>query len=279
MIEIPEARALANQINEHLTGKKISNVMTEQSVHKFAWYHGDPKDYGPLLTGRVITGGEAYGGLVEINAGQVTILVGDGVNLRYHDAGAAGPKKHQLLLEFEDGSALSASVQMYGGIWCFPVDTFKNPYYLVAKEKPSPLTHEFDRPYFSRILEAEGCGKLSTKAFLVTEQRIPGLGNGVLQDILWNARLHPRRKMNSLEEYEIENLFAALKETLKKMSELRGRDTEKDLFGNAGGYRTVMSKNNQEAICPQCGKDITKENYLGGSIYYCSACQSCQENN
>lgn|GEM_PF-2077218 len=30
------------------------------------------------------------------------------------------------------------------------------------------------------------------KAFLATEQRIPGLGNGVLQDILWTARIHPK---------------------------------------------------------------------------------------
>ena len=40
--------------------------------------------------------------------------------------------------------------------------------------------------------------KLTAKAFLATEQRIPGLGNGVLQDILWDAGIDPRFDMRSL---------------------------------------------------------------------------------
>jgi formamidopyrimidine-DNA glycosylase len=43
---------------------------------------------------------------------------------------------------------------------------------------------------------------LSAKAFLATEQRIPGLGNGVLQDILFTAGIHPKRKMAAISEEE-----------------------------------------------------------------------------
>lgn len=72
-----------------------------------------------------------------------------------------------------------------------------NPYYLVAKEKPSPLSEQFDYPYFLNILSAPSAEKLSAKAVLATEQRIPGIGNGVLQDILYNAGLHPKRKVGT----------------------------------------------------------------------------------
>jgi len=57
------------------------------------------------------------------------------------------------------------------------------------------------------------------------------------------------------------------------MAEKGGRDTEKDIYGVSGGYKTIMSSKNVEAICPACGEPIIKEAYMGGSIYYCSGCQ------
>jgi len=40
MIEIPEADALARQLNETVTGKTITRVKAAHSPHKFAWYQG-----------------------------------------------------------------------------------------------------------------------------------------------------------------------------------------------------------------------------------------------
>ena len=115
--------------------------------------------------------------------------------------------------------------------------------------------------------------KLSAKAALATEQRIPGLGNGVLQDILWNARISPRRKVNTLSAQRTHDLYTSLTTTLAEMTRLGGRDTEKDLFGKPGGYLTIMSAKNAGAPCPDCGSPIRKEAYLGGSVYCCRDCQ------
>ncbi|MDF2870055.1 MAG: Formamidopyrimidine-DNA glycolase, binding, partial [Anaerocolumna sp.] len=52
-----------------------------------------------------------------------------------------------------------------------------------------------------------------------------------------------------------------------------GRDTEKDLYGNPGGYITYMSKNTYGEPCTKCGYQIRKENFLGGTVYYCEHCQ------
>ena len=115
------------------------------------------------------------------------------------------------------------------------------------------------------------------KAFLATEQRIPGLGNGVLQDILFRAGVHPRRRMNTLSVSQVDTLFDAVKTTLAEMTRLGGRDTEKDLFGNPGRYRTLLSRNTVEKPCPVCGAPIEKAAYLGGTVYYCPACQPLGE--
>jgi formamidopyrimidine-DNA glycosylase len=115
--------------------------------------------------------------------------------------------------------------------------------------------------------------KLSAKAFLATEQRVPGLGNGVLQDILWTARIHPKRKMATLSEKDVDAMFQAVKQVLAEMTAQGGRDTERDLFGHPGGYQTVLSRNTVDTPCPACGTIIRKEAYLGGAIYYCAGCQ------
>ena len=114
---------------------------------------------------------------------------------------------------------------------------------------------------------------LSLKAFLATEQRIPGLGNGVLQDILLVARLHPKTKLACLGAAEKQRLFESVKKTLAQMTALGGRDTEKDLFGRSGGYRTLLCAGTYAAGCPVCGGAVVKEAYMGGSVYYCPVCQ------
>ena len=115
--------------------------------------------------------------------------------------------------------------------------------------------------------------QLSAKAFLATEQRIPGLGNGVLQDILFNAGIHPKRKISTLDETERRTLFDSIKSTLEEMTGQGGRDTEKDLFGEPGGYRVKMGKDGMGKPCPVCGGQVVKEAYMGGSVYYCEGCQ------
>ena len=221
-----------------------------------------------------IDSARAFGMMVEISLSRSTLVFSDGVRLRWHPQAGPVPKKHQLLLYFDDGTSLSASLSMYGGLYCWDKGVvFDYDYYTIAKEKPSPLSEAFDAAYFEDLLAPEDVQKLSLKAALATEQRIPGLGNGSLQDILWQARLNPRRKVNELTDQEVEALFTSLKTTLAEMAEKGGRSTEKDLFGQPGGYPVVMYAKNKGKPCPRCGDEIKKESYLGGSVYTCPTCQ------
>ena len=272
MIELPEAAVLAEQINRTISGKSIKSVTAAQSPHKFAWYFGDPQEYRGLLTGKTIRGAVSHGGHLEIAAGSARILFSDGVNVRYFENRERLPDKHQLLLELDDGSFLAGSVQMYGGLSAFPEGKNDNEYYLEAREKPSPLSDRFDEAYFDSLFSAD-TARLSLKALLATEQRIPGLGNGVLQDILFKAKMHPKKKVSTLSAADRRVLFDTIKTTLSEMAARGGRDTENDLSGAPGGYKTILSRNTVGRPCPECGTSIQKETYMGGSIYYCATCQ------
>ena len=271
MIELPEAVVYADQINQTLSGKRVVQAVANQSPHKFAWYTGDPAEYNHRLAGKVIGQSAGCAGSVEVQAGDITLILS--TNLTYYAPGAKLPPKHQLWLEFEDGSALVATIQMWGGLFCVGVGEECNfGDYQLAKNKPSPLTDAFDRAYFDTLFNEE-TPKLSAKAFLATMQRIPGLGNGVLQDILWTAKIHPKCKMGSLPEADLQLMYTAVKDVLKAMVAGGGRDTDKDLFDRPGGYTTILSKFTVGKPCPACGEIIRKEPYLGGSIYYCPGCQ------
>ena len=274
MIELPEAITLSKQLNDTIKGKTVSKVVAAHTKQKLTWYYGDPKDYHHILQDKKIEKTVAFGGFVEIAAQNKKILFRDGVNLRFIKAGAPIPEKHQLFLEFTDQSILLASVQMYGGVGCFKDNELNNSYYTVAKEKPSPLSKEFDEEYFETLLHKGQVQNLSLKAFLATEQRIPGIGNGVLQDILFNAKLHPKQKISSLSTKQTKGLFASIKTTLDEMTKNNGRDTERDLFGRPGEYKTKMCKNTVGKRCGVCGSTILKNNYMGGSIYFCPGCQT-----
>ena len=79
--------------------------------------------------------------------------------------------------------------------------------------------------------------------------------------------------MADVNEEEYHKMYDAVKSVLREMADKGGRDTEKDLFGQKGGYSTILSKNTLWSPCPRCSYELRKGNYLGGTIYYCEHCQ------
>ena len=94
---------------------------------------------------------------------------------------------------------------------------------------------------------------------LTTEQRIPGLGNGVLQDILFNAGIRPKRELSTFGDLEKDDLFHNLKTTIPKK-------TFSEIRAATGRFCPETPAKNP---CPNCGSEIAKEAYLGGVVYYC----------
>ena len=262
MIEIPESNTLANQLNEIIKGKKILSVITNNYHHKFAFFYNDPKEYNNLLKGRFIGNIFAYGGQIKIST----------IDDSNFDGNKEIPEKHQLLIKFEDSSAIICSARMYAQLHVALENDYENDYFDIAMEKPSPLSENFDMDYFKGLL-SEVRANSSVKSFLATKQRITGLGNGSLQDILFNARINPKTKIKRLSKEDKKRLFNSVKRTLYEMTKNGGRSTEKTLFGDYGGYEVILSSKTYKIPCPSCGDKIVKESYLGGTIYYCPTCQ------
>jgi len=274
MIELPETYVLAEQVNKTLVGKTIKSATANQHPHGFAWYTGDPADYPSKLNGKTLTNanpgtGYTCGGNTEIFCGDWLLVIN--TPIKYHAAGDKLPKSHQLLLEFDDGSHMSCTVQMYGGMLCFPLSEGRPESYK-WNDKPDPYTDDFNETYFDTLRNGVK-PNLSVKAFLATEQRIPGFGNGVLHDTLFNARIHPKRKLETLTDNDMESLFSSVKSTLTEMRDRGGRDSERDLFGKPGGYQTILSNKTLAHPCRACGGGLKREAYMGGNIYFCPTCQ------
>lgn len=183
MLELPESYTISSQIEECLTGKIISNIEVLHTPHRFAFFHGDIKNYGDLLEGQIVMSATWHGGMVEMDTEDCMVVFADGAYPKYYDDIKKFPKKHQLAIYFDDETAVFVSIQMYGIIFIFPKGKCTESYYISSSSKIDPLCDEFTFEYF-RSLYPVSHKKLSAKAFLATEQRIPGLGNGVLQDIL-----------------------------------------------------------------------------------------------
>lgn len=279
MVELPETYVLADQINKTLKGKTIVNVTTNASPHAFAAFTGNPADYRDKLSGRKITGsnpgtGYTCGGNTEVLCEDMLLVIT--TPIKYHPANSKLPLKHQLLLEFDDSSHLSCTVQMWGGMYCFSIEKGEVPSSYKKHIKPMPLEDDFNEEYFNELLDSVK-KNISVKAFLATEQRIPGLGNGVLQDILFNARIHPKTKLENLSKEQLLVLYKSVKSTLLEMKNGGGRDTEKNLYGMSGGYVTILSAKTVKHPCIKCGREIVREAYLGGNIYYCPVCQKYEK--
>lgn len=273
MLELPEVLTLSRQVEEAMSGKTIMQVFNATKPHKFTFYNGDPLEYGKLLVGKTILSSRGYGMFVDFYlSDHVTMNIGDGVSVRYYRPGDKIPANYQLLLTFEDDSFLVFTVAMYGFIHVYAAGAIDNKYYKMSRESISPLSKDYTEAEFDKLFA--GAGKtLSAKALLATEQRIPGVGNGVAQDILFNAGIHPKQKVLLLTDGEKNTLYHSLKNTLAEMTLKGGRDTQTDLFGNNGGYQTILSAKTWKQPCRRCGGVIVKEAYLGGSVYYCAGCQ------
>jgi len=275
MIEIPEATVIARELDKVIVGKTIKRFLYGFSEHKFTFFNEGMEENSRKVIGKKISNIVPRCFYVEILIEEYTLLFRDGTNIRYHKDEDTLPEKHQLLIEFDDGSFIAVSVSMYG---CIELCMGKsdNKYYNLELKGVSPLLDEFSEEYFLSLVN-DNTKKLSAKAFIATEQRIPGIGNGVTQDILFNACINPKTKIKNLTSEEISNLYSSLKTTVLDMISKNGRDTEKDIYGVSGSYKTIMSKNNMNGPCPVCGDILKKENYLGGSIYYCFKCQKLKK--
>jgi formamidopyrimidine-DNA glycosylase len=275
MFEIPEFVTLARQINATLTGKTIRSGNLGNRPHKFVWYNRSPEEFAGLIEGKSLGPATTRGKWLFVTAEPDYVLVfGEcGGKFLYHPAGRPLPDAYHLALSFEDGSAFSATTQMWGTMELYEQGREGERQYIQGM-RPTPLEPEFTYPYFDALIESLLTGeKRSVKGLLTQEQLVPGLGNAIAQDILFRARLHPKHPLNDLDQPQRRILYDSILFTLNEAIEKGGRYDEFDLFNAPGKYIRLMDRHAAGRPCPICGRLVEKLQYLGGACYLCPTCQ------
>jgi len=130
----------------------------------------------------------------------------------------------------------------------------------------------YRRKYLRIKISAINVGAL--KSVLVGKDAVVvGLSNSAFQDIIYRARLHPKRKASELNMNERQALYDAIKHVLRERIRLKGKDQFYDLYGNEGGYTPAMGPNMKQQNCPACGTSIEKLSVGGGHVFFCPKCQ------
>jgi formamidopyrimidine-DNA glycosylase len=275
MFEISEYTVLARQINNTLTGKTIRAGELGNSPHKFVWYNRTHEEFAELTQGKTIGPACARGSWLSIplEPGYVLLFGECGGKILFHPAGSPLPVKYHLLIHFEDGSALSATTQMWGAMELYEAGMEQERQYIKGM-LPTPLDPAFTFDYFNNLIDELLQGqKRSAKSLLTQEQTIPGLGNSSAQDILFRARIGPRRGLAEFSPGQRRDLYNAIVDIVGEIIAGGGRNDEIDLFGQPGGYARSMDSAAAGKPCPECGATVQKMQYLGGACYFCPNCQ------
>ncbi len=276
MIELPEAITLARQISKELKGKKIASATRGSSPHKFA-FTGEHSDtaFAQIVEGKALRNAVANGSLilVDLEPDYVLSLGCGGERILYHTSDETVPKKHQLVLNFQDNTYFTVTVSGWGEVRLLEKSNLPNHPH-IKENAISPLSDAFTLTYFNGLLDSLSEKKrVSAKHFVISEPGIWGIGNGCLQDILYAAKIHPKRQIGSLSNKERETLYIAIKQTIEEMVELGGRDSEYDLYNRRGRYQRILHSEVVGHPCNECGTPIEKIQYLGGAVYFCPSCQ------
>lgn len=275
MFELPEYTVLAKQINKTLVGKLIKRGSLGNSPHKFVWYNRKPDEFTYLTCGKVVGKARVQGRwlILALEPGYNLVLGECGGKILFHPTGTELPAKYHLWIEFEDGSSLTVTTQMWGAMELFEAGKEQERQYIRGM-RVTPVERAFTFKYFSGLIDELLKGeKRSTKSLLTQDQLIPGLGNASAQDILFQAHLLPRRPLAELSPGQRRDLYDAIVCTVKEIADQGGRYDETDLFGRPGGYVRLMDSAAVGKPCPECGTKIQKIQYLGGACYFCPKCQ------
>ena len=143
----------------------------------------------------------------------------------------------------------------------------------LASLGPEPLEEEFDTGYLQRTV---GSRRAQIKPLLLDQKVVSGIGNIYVDEILYDARLHPRRKANTLSADEWEALYTAIRSNLAAGIEHRGTTVRlyKDVLDRPGehqNYLRVFEKHGQP--CPGCEGEVVREKVSGRPSHFCPACQ------
>jgi formamidopyrimidine-DNA glycosylase len=174
----------------------------------------------------------------------LSLVLDDGSDLRYRDDKRMG-KVHVL----DDGAGMEA---VHG----------------FTELGPEAGDLPWDEREFAERARAT---RRELRNLLMDQGFVAGIGNAYADEILWEAKLHPKRRVTTLSDEEMSRFYRALVDVIA-----RGvRDVEAGMPPKLGTkIRDHMRvRGHKGKPCPRCGTPIVKTRHGLDDMYLCPRCQ------
>ena len=173
---------------------------------------------------------------------------------------AAGPRHHhdRLILVLEGGELRYRNMRMLGGVWLLRSGEG-------LEDVAGPLGPDAAAVGSEELDAILGGSRGGIKALLMNQRRIAGIGNELSDEVLWRARLHPRRRAASLRPQERARLHRALRDVIATSN----RHWRIPI--GSGWLKSQRGRRN--ARCPRCGAQVRRATVAGRRAYWCPRCQ------
>jgi len=269
-MELPELTVLAQQMTKEIVGKRVLQVDVANPKCLNMPYEQFKKN----VVGKTVKSVESKGKWLFIKLGSDHVLLfnpGMGADIIHFKPSDKLPEKYQIKFLLDDQTGFTIRVWWFCYLhlmFASKLDEHK----LTANLGVNPLNMKFTLDYFKQLLNKKGG---SIKTFLLDQKNIAGIGNVYIQDMLFNAKIHPQRRISSLTDKEVEVLHKSVKSVLNESIRLRGLAYEKDFYGNKGGYGANQFKIAYKPgkPCPTCQTTIQKIKTGSTSSFVCPKCQ------
>lgn len=266
MPELPEIASRAREMNAELTGKTICRVEVLQPK----CLNVEIGEFQTALTGARIEEVTYRGKWIftRTDRGWLLFNLGMGGEI-FLVTPAQLPEKYRMLFDLSDHNVITVNFWWFGYAHFVPPDQL-HTHEMTARLGPNAL--EVSRDFLHVLVQGR---KTRVKSFLLDQSNLAGIGNAYIHDILFLARLHPLRTLDSLTPREVDQLYDGIQDGLKPALDLNGAFYERDLHGRKGGFSMehILIGYRENQPCPRCTTPIQKIKTGSTSSFVCPTCQ------
>lgn len=143
----------------------------------------------------------------------------------------------------------------------------------LEKLGPEPLEKSFTLERFVNVLKNK---KGKVKQVIMEPGVIAGIGNIYSSEMLWQAKIHPEKRVEKLSNKELELLYNSIRKVLELAVKLGGESFSdyRKPDGSKGDFdteRKVYKRAGEN--CSRCGNKIKRIKVGGRSAFFCPSCQ------
>ncbi|HEV2873888.1 MAG TPA: bifunctional DNA-formamidopyrimidine glycosylase/DNA-(apurinic or apyrimidinic site) lyase [Thermoleophilaceae bacterium] len=273
MPELPEVETIRRQLAPAIEGRRLERI----EVRDPRWCDpAPPEAVSDALNGRLIERlgrrGKYLIASFEDDVHLVMHLRMTG-NLLLVGADQEEPGHLRVVMDLDHGKRLLfVDVRRFGtGDVLLGSDALAE--YFASRLGVEPLSPDFT----AEALRALARGRRQpVKAFLLTQERVAGVGNIYADEALFRARIHPLRPVGTLRRPQVEALRHAVVETLEAGIDAKGAtiDDYRHVDGAEGSFQDRFLVHTRAGEpCPRCGTTIRKLRAAGRGTYVCPRCQ------